>query len=96
MPNHTLREVLDLANNEDYPEEERLHEVVRALEGLLEVNVEQALALLRQVKANAPMGTFVVNEPLDLPDGYVQATEQLGPAGGGFTCGIAPDGSVSS
>jgi hypothetical protein len=53
---------------------------------------EQALALARLMRARANSNVTVVREPFDLPAGYLLVTFVVG----GFTCGIAPDGSVSS
>lgn len=49
----------------------------------------QAEALLHRIKTSK-CGTFAY-EPFDLPEGYV-----LVRANDGFTCGVAPDGRVSS
>jgi hypothetical protein len=55
---------------------------------------EQALALARLMRerSNSNSNVNVVREPFDLPAGYLLVTFMVG----GFTCGIAPDGSVSS
>lgn len=52
----------------------------------------QALALARLLRGRESTGVHIATEPFDLPDGY-WAVEFLRD---GFTCGIAPDGSVSS
>jgi hypothetical protein len=53
---------------------------------------EQALALARLMRQRRDSNVNIVREPFDLPAGYVLLTFVVG----GFTCGIAPDGSVSS
>ena len=53
---------------------------------------DQALALARLMRQRPGSNVSIVREPFDLPDGYMLVTF----AAGGFTCGIAPDGSVSS
>ncbi len=53
---------------------------------------EQALALARLMRARSDGDVRIVREPFDLPPGYVLVTFVVG----GFTCGIAPDGCVSS
>lgn len=51
----------------------------------------QANALLDRVRRNSGP-TEVHVKPFDLPDGYLLVIDQVGE----FTCGIAPDGRVSS
>ncbi len=53
---------------------------------------EQALALARLMRGRSNSNVNIMREPFDLPAGYVLVTF----VAGGFTCGIAPDGSVSS
>lgn len=53
---------------------------------------EQALALARLMRARPNSNVSIVREPFDLPVGYMLVTFVVG----GFTCGIAPDGTVSS
>jgi len=53
---------------------------------------EQALALARLMRGRANSNVNIIREPFDLPTGYLLVTFVIG----GFTCGIAPDGSVSS
>ncbi len=53
---------------------------------------EQALALARFMRGRTESNVNVVRRPFDLPAGYMLVTFVVG----GFTCGIAPDGSVSS
>jgi len=53
---------------------------------------EQALALARLMRARSDSYVNIVREPFDLPTGYMLVTFVVG----GFTCGIAPDGRVSS
>ena len=53
---------------------------------------KQALTLARLMRGRTDSNVNIVTEPFDLPAGYILAMFVLG----GFTCGIAPDGSVSS
>ncbi len=53
---------------------------------------EQALALARLMRERTDSNVNVVREPFDLPAGYLLVVFVVG----GFTCGIAPDGRVSS
>lgn len=53
---------------------------------------EQALALARLMRGRTNSNVTIVCAPFDLPPGYVLVTFLLG----GFTCGIGPDGRVSS
>ncbi len=53
---------------------------------------EQALALARLMRGRMNSNVNIIREPFDLPAGYILVTFVVG----GFTCGIAPDGSVSS
>jgi hypothetical protein len=53
---------------------------------------QQALALARLMRERTGSNVSIVREPFDLPAGYLLVTFLVG----GFTCGIAPDGSVSS
>ncbi len=53
---------------------------------------EQALALARLMRGRTNSNVNIVRTPFDLPAGYLLVTFAVG----GFTCGIAPDGSVSS
>jgi hypothetical protein len=53
---------------------------------------EQALSLARLMSARTNSNVNIVREPFDLPSGYMLVTFVVG----GFTCGIAPDGTVSS
>jgi hypothetical protein len=53
---------------------------------------EQALALGRLMRGRPNSNVDIVREPFDLPPGYMLVTFVVG----GVTCGIAPDGSVSS
>jgi hypothetical protein len=53
---------------------------------------EQALALARLMRGRTNSNVSIVHGRFDLPAGYLLVTFVLG----GFTCGIAPDGSVSS
>jgi hypothetical protein len=53
---------------------------------------EQALALAWLMRGRTNSNVNVVRDPFDLPAGYMLVTFVVG----GFTCGIAPDGSVSS
>ncbi|MGO8906752.1 MAG: hypothetical protein ACLQMH_14205 [Solirubrobacteraceae bacterium] len=52
----------------------------------------QALALARLMRGCTNSNVNIIREPFDLPAGYILVTFVVG----GFTCGIAPDGSVSS
>ena len=52
----------------------------------------QALALARLMRSRLDSNVSIARAPFDLPAGYILAMFVLG----GFTCGIAPDGSVSS
>jgi hypothetical protein len=53
---------------------------------------QQALALARLIRGRTNSNVNIVRAPFDLPTGYLLVTFVVG----GFTCGIAPDGSVSS
>jgi hypothetical protein len=53
---------------------------------------EQAQALARPMRGRPGSDVHIVRGPFDLPAGYLLVTFVVG----GFTCGIAPDGSVSS
>ncbi len=53
---------------------------------------EQALALARLLRQRPGSNVNIVRKPFDLPAGYLLVSFVVG----GFTCGIAPDGSVSS
>ena len=53
---------------------------------------EQALALARLMRGRTHSNVNIVRAPFALPAGYLLVTFVVG----GFTCGIAPDGSVSS
>lgn len=53
---------------------------------------QQALALARLMHGRPNSNVSIAREPFDLPAGYLLVTFVVG----GFTCGIAPDGSVSS
>lgn len=53
---------------------------------------EQAIAIARLMRGRTRSNLTIVREPLDLPAGYVLVTFVVD----GFTCGIAPDGLVSS
>jgi hypothetical protein len=53
---------------------------------------DQAIALARLMRGRTNSNVSIVREPFDLPAGYMLVTFVVG----GFTCGIAPDGSVSS
>ena len=53
---------------------------------------EQAVALARLMRQRPHSNVSIVREPFDLPAGYMLVIFVVG----GFTCGIAPDGSVSS
>lgn len=67
--------------------------LANAIRGLLgEPKCVQALALARLLGDREATGVHIATEPFDLPDGYWQA-EFLRD---GFTCGIAPNGDVSS
>ena len=52
----------------------------------------QAWALARLMRDRVDSNVNIVREPFDLPAGYILVAFMVG----GFTCGIAPDGSVSS
>ena len=52
----------------------------------------QALSLARLMRARVDFNVNIAREPFDLPAGYILVTFVVG----GFTCDIAPDGSVSS
>jgi hypothetical protein len=52
----------------------------------------QARALARLMDGRVDSNVNIAREPLGLPAGYILVTFVVG----GFTCGIAPDGSVSS
>ena len=52
----------------------------------------QARSLARLMDARLDSNINIAREPLGLPPGYILVTFVVG----GFTCGIAPDGSVSS
>jgi hypothetical protein len=52
----------------------------------------QASSLARLMRARVDSNVNIVREPFDLPAGYILVTFVVG----GFTCGIAPDGTVSS
>lgn len=53
---------------------------------------EQALALARLMTNREPSNVSIAVAPFDLPAGYWLVRFERS----GFTCGIAPDGSVSS
>jgi hypothetical protein len=53
---------------------------------------EQCLALARLMRQRLNSNVSIVREPFDLPSGYVLVTFVVD----GFTCGIAPEGTVSS
>jgi|GEM_PF-6106272 hypothetical protein len=53
---------------------------------------EQALALARLMRDRPDSNVSILRAPFDLPDGYLLVMFAVG----GFTCGIAPDGRVSS
>jgi hypothetical protein len=53
---------------------------------------EHALTLARLIRGRATSKVKIVRDPFDLPAGYMLVTFVVG----GFTCGIAPDGRVSS
>jgi hypothetical protein len=53
---------------------------------------EQARALARLMRGRTNSNVNIVRDPFDLPAGYILVTFIVG----GFTCGIAADGSVSS
>jgi len=53
---------------------------------------KQAVALARLMSGRPHSNVSIIREPLDLPTGYILVTFVVG----GFTCGISPDGSVSS
>jgi hypothetical protein len=53
---------------------------------------EQALALARLMRGRRNSNVTIAQRPFGLPTGYVLVRF----VAGGFTCGIAPDGSVSS
>jgi hypothetical protein len=53
---------------------------------------EQALALAWLMRGRLDSNVNLVREPFGLPAGYLLVTFVVG----GFMCGIAPDGSVSS
>jgi hypothetical protein len=53
---------------------------------------DQAIALARLMRGRTNSNVSIVREPFDLPAGYMLVTFVVG----GFTCGIAPDGNVSS
>lgn len=52
----------------------------------------QSTALARLMRDRPEQNVSIMRKPFDLPDGYVMVTF----APSGFTCGIAPDGSVHS
>jgi hypothetical protein len=52
----------------------------------------QARALARLMRARVDSNVSIAREPFDLPAGYILVTFVVS----GFTCGIGPDGSVSS
>ena len=53
---------------------------------------EQALALAHLMRDRPNSNVSIVRAPFDLPERYLLVTF----AAGGFTCGIAPNGDVSS
>jgi hypothetical protein len=53
---------------------------------------EQGAALARLMRGRADSNVAIVREPFDLPAGYMLVTFVVG----GFTCGISPEGDVSS
>jgi len=53
---------------------------------------DQSIALGRLVRGRPNSNVNIVREPFDLPAGYMLMTFVVA----GFTCGIAPDDSVSS
>jgi len=53
---------------------------------------EQALALARLMRGRPDSNVTVARESMGLPAGYLLVVFVVG----GFTCGIAPDGAVSS
>lgn len=62
-----------------------------------EVTSEQALALAEQMNNRPNQLVEIVRNVFDLPDGYLLVNFGGGQTrSGGFTCGIAPDGKVSS
>lgn len=97
----TVREVLDRSKAYDHPymSEEDIADLGTALEAVETVAIEldyttsvQALALASLVRQRAEESVVMRTRPFDLPDGYWLVTFEPS----GFTCGIAPDGSVSS
>jgi anti-sigma factor RsiW len=72
-------------------------ELANGLRALLDDKVTvQMLALARLVRDREGQSFRVMPGGLGLPDGYLLVDFDGGQHAGGFTCGIAPNGDVSS